>query len=483
MFHGSRTKPSAKLDLPLRLALSHRRKARSLAAQCERAYAAGSLPETRHKTLHHLYSEQLALAESTVARIREEQRAQVGDLDRRLRRLQLEQAQLSRQLMTGGLPPRRANIQNRRLVGAAHDIEAVIENRRRILAADDPDDLGGFIDLPLEEYLKPLPYTSAKPSAPEQVTAFVVVLVAGFAVFLPWAYDGDRALSLLELGPRLSEVSLARSLPDLLFRILWVLYLLAPLAAFPLASLHHRRGSGWGVMSVGGLVLLAGLLPPVLLAPTLAEPPAGLTDTVRLGSLLYAAGGVALIVLGARRLAPGATPIRSSLRTALGFGGSLLVIYALVTAALVALPSTPRLQCGVAMTGPANGFVRISCKNAGDGAAYLLIPSRPNQEMEPAVSRRSPASVYGFDIEIREPGSSAFRLLPVSEGMWQARGVPVRGADPIQLDAGLTINIDFDLHALQQAGYDARALRIRVTRGDQRPVLEHERELHPLARL
>lgn len=129
-------------------------------------------------------------AETQLASLRAEFREKASDRARRLTAALQEQAQLSKRLMTGGIPPAQANEQNRRLTSKIVGLREQIRDFNDLLSAANSTQLGGFVDLPLEDYSKkqavqPLPSERTRRHVPIRtvlVSAVVVGVIYGFGI-------------------------------------------------------------------------------------------------------------------------------------------------------------------------------------------------------------------------------------------------------------------------------------------------------------
>ncbi|MBN2310030.1 MAG: hypothetical protein JXR94_13740 [Candidatus Hydrogenedentes bacterium] len=455
----------------LRLALSHRQKARVLQEQCERAGAEGSMPLSRQSALRRLYTEQLALAESTIARLREAQRQQIADLSRGIRKAQIEEARLSKQASSGEIAPAKANEIHRRLVREADALEARIAECRAVIAADAPEELGGFIDLPMEGYLKPGTARPARPAGRAKVLATLFSIAIALTVFVPWVSYESRPYSLYRLGAVLTQEGIGPDLAPPVVGRVWVLYMLLPLVAVPFAVRRGRRGTGWGLVLVGALIVAGGLAPPLIVGAADASAPeslGGMLGAFRIGALAYCAGGLAFIIAGARRFSPRFTSLRASTQGALAFGAAVAAILVLSVLILAVAPGRIALQFDAELDASGE-TVRIRCTNRGHKEVGLCVPW-PEEGQAPGQWPGGRRSVYGLEVHVRERGKDAFQLFPSTEGLWAAQGVPIRGSGRVAILGGATREIVFDLQGVAAAGADAEAIRLVLVRGDGRAV-------------
>lgn len=458
--------------MQFRLALSHREKARALRDQADRARDEGAVDEAHYAAVNRLYSEQQALAESAVARLRGEQRGRIEDLEAQIRELELDQARLLRRAAAREIKPERANEGNQRLARRAQELNDEIAERRRLIEADSPEAVGGFLDLPLNEYLRPSGEKPPKPTPVDLILAFLLPLAASLATFLPWiAYEG-RTFSLLHLDKLYLEFQ--SSLPAGLIPKLWIAYVLVPLLAFPLAAVRHPRRVGWGLMTVGSLMMFSGLLQPMLTvvgypqAPTLLE----LLATIRMGAVVYCGGGLALLILGVRRFRPAAVPLRTSLWRAARLSAAIAAVLVACIVVFAFMPKGVAMRLTADAPDPATGTVWITCTNTGGVPVTILVP-RP----EEGVSRNSgltPNATYGFIVEVREKGRTSFQLFPATEGLWRSQGMPFQGAGRTTVEPGSRAAIGFQAPRIKERGADPEAVRIIVMHGRDERVFTYD---------
>ncbi len=134
------------------LALSHREKARGLIAEADQAAASGVIQPERHATLRDFYAKHLADAESRIARLQDRERRKLGSLEHQLRATINDQARLVDRAVAGKVTPEKANSLNRQYQAEIVKLESAIEAAESLLNATQSAELGGFVDLPLEDY-------------------------------------------------------------------------------------------------------------------------------------------------------------------------------------------------------------------------------------------------------------------------------------------------------------------------------------------
>jgi hypothetical protein len=452
--------------LPFRLALSHREKVRALTAHCDRDLADGTIDQARCDALRGFYTGQAALAEAAVARLRDKQRKAVADLERQLMELQMDQARLARSVAEKKRTPEQANEANRELMHRAQAINGEIAERRGLIDATATEDLGGFIDLPLDRYTRQSgPPTPPLPTA-DRILAFTIPFVACASVFLPWLAIGERAATLLHIGDLLASPEAGQAAPGVLFRFLWVLLVFLPLAALPIAASRNRHGAGWGLLALG-IALMAGAAAPALgvarHAPELKTLDQ-LIGALRAGTAGYGGTGVVLIILGARRLISPDASLRTRLRGALILATAIAVMFIVGRLVLSLVPSGASAEFKVRLTDPDRGVVLVTGHNNGQRPLTVRVPW-PEQGPTDA-ERRDAAHSYGIQVYVREQGRDTFQLLPFTVDAWRSRGAKIWENETVTAGAGMSRQLEMDARVLKKNARDAEAFRIDVTRAD-----------------
>ena len=443
-----------------RLALSHREKARNLARQSDEALRNGDIDANRYETLHGQSTEQLAVAESTLARLREEQRSTVAELRHRLRAAELEQANLSREASSGTMPPRKANEANRAILRKAQRVSEELAKCQALLAADSPGDLGGFVDLSWDRYLR-LNLNDLPALRPvHRVASAIIPLVMTAAVFLPWMVLGTVSFSLMSLASYVEQRGLPAPLPPPALRVMWIAYALAPLLSAPLMAWRDERRLARALVIAGAVLSAAALLPVLLFgAPAGADRTfLGVVGAIRWGAGLYLAGGLAAVILGARRTGSPGTTLRASLRGALAFGIAIAAVLTVLMAVLGTLSKGGTLVMEPPAVDAVSGKIRLTCRNRGTQTASLVVPWPQGGYREAAGDVPGPA--FGVEAYVRERGSDTFHLLPDTQNLWEVWGVPAHGSDPVILRPGFALGIGFDAAALRTLGLDVEVIRI-----------------------
>lgn len=134
------------------LTLSHREKARALMAEADQALAGATLDSDRYAALRDFYTRHFQDAESHLARLQDHERRKLASLEHQLRATINEQARLLDRAVEGKVSAEKANALNRQFQGDIANLENAIDATESLLNATHSSELGGFVDLPIEEY-------------------------------------------------------------------------------------------------------------------------------------------------------------------------------------------------------------------------------------------------------------------------------------------------------------------------------------------
>lgn len=134
------------------LALSHREKTRALMAEADRSAADGVLDAERHAALRDFYTKHLHAAESRLNQLQDRERRKLSSLEHQLRATINNRARLVDRAVAGKVTAQKANTLNRQYEDEIGNLENAIDATQSLLNATHSAELGGLIDLPLEEY-------------------------------------------------------------------------------------------------------------------------------------------------------------------------------------------------------------------------------------------------------------------------------------------------------------------------------------------
>ena len=173
---------------PFRLALSYLQRVEEEIASWVDVRARQKIDLSRYDNIRAVYAEHQKNAQLTVDAFRARAKEDLGPLKEQLRVTKREQRKLLEQAAAGGVSAVEANERNRAHTQAIADIEVQIAHTQMILDAQSADDIGGIIDLPIEEYEKkvtpPAPTSartarSSSDSLPTAITTIAAAIVLG----------------------------------------------------------------------------------------------------------------------------------------------------------------------------------------------------------------------------------------------------------------------------------------------------------------
>jgi len=136
----------------LRRALSRVEKLRALAEENDRARADGRISDERHRTLHSFYESHLGEAERAAAQLRKEAGRLAVNLQRQVRSAINEQGRLVGGVREGRMSAHDVNKAHRSILVRLEKLKQTISTATQACSAASSADLGGFLDLPLEQY-------------------------------------------------------------------------------------------------------------------------------------------------------------------------------------------------------------------------------------------------------------------------------------------------------------------------------------------
>lgn len=461
----------------LRRAFSHREKARQLERECARAYDAGRIESTRYASLREFYAKHIREAEASIHALRKEAQERRASFLEQFGTVDAAQGALSQQLAAGTIKPEAANRKNRKLMKTANECRQAMAECDRLLAITSADEAGGFLDLPLAEFSQPvMPVEDEDEDFDwERALTYALPFLIATMVFLPWLTLGGVSKSLPGLEDFGGVLGLPSTLGTFPTRLAWVVYMLLPLLALPLAAMSRNRPSGLGLILCGFLLLWA-IIAGVLGVPWVSRSEditlTALIQALHFGPFLYFGGAVGLIVLGQRRLQ------RRELQTESG-SRAILIMSACMVFLMVVAASSVWLQVQ-------EGFVSYDARtvDARTGAVNIVltnegrVPAAVYAPWPRGVPERltgAPASdIYGLGIQVRELGMDTFQGLPDSRGAWVSAGLPVTTDDPLLIPPRSRVVLTFVPWQLRALGVEPDAVRIQFSRGAGERIGESE---------
>ncbi|GMW00199.1 MAG: hypothetical protein AMXMBFR84_13370 [Candidatus Hydrogenedentota bacterium] len=436
------------LQKSLRIALSQCQKLRTACSECDRALKERALSPERHKDLIHRYHYDIQIAEAAVAKIRTQCNRYLDELVAEQKRLQEKRNVLLRQVAQNSVPGPLANDLNRKSLEELASMDADIAFMNQIRAARNADELGGFIDLPLDRYAALLP-----PVIPQVPTGhlWLTLVLSAFAiasVFMPWTWSNDQSISLftwVRTNPPANGLNW-----------IWSIWLVLPLFAPPFAMRRKSRLAGWGLLVNGLILFAAGLLPGLAWAswPLDASYLSSFLQIYHAGSMLYSMTGVALVYLGAQRVAPSANTLSATFRQAAVAGGILLVSMGVLLAASAFMRSAPNLEFEATLSNPTRGLVNVVIRNNGSQPRSVSIPRQAEAEAE-----------FGVEVYARVSGEDDFRPIPMDGDVWRFRGESVGQGTSVPVQPRFALSLLLDMYEIRRTVPEADAVEIRFVRG------------------
>ncbi|MBP8131342.1 MAG: hypothetical protein KA184_17320 [Candidatus Hydrogenedentes bacterium] len=172
------------LQQRFQLALSYREKARRLCESLEETYQTGGVAPSRYETEHAVYSDHLAVAGRTVEDLRLDELPQLTALGKKLQKL-LRARQALEARSSGYWAARRLRALDQRIQRCREAVSVY----NTLISAEDPRDIGGFVDLPVDRYRVEAPRQPAEFSLTESNLkliglAFVLLVVSVIVTFV-----------------------------------------------------------------------------------------------------------------------------------------------------------------------------------------------------------------------------------------------------------------------------------------------------------
>jgi len=122
------------------------------------------------------------------------------------------------------------------------------------------------------------------------------------------------------------------------------------------------------------------------------------------------------------------------------------------------------------MPDPAAGVIHVTCHNRGREDITLYAPM-------PVGVLDADGLVYGVNVYVCERDGDGYRLFPDSGPYWEVDGRFHGVQRPIRVVAEGFKALTLDVRALNEAGIDAKALRLEFVRSDGRTVSTFETDL------
>ena len=170
----------------LRVALSYQHHAGTLLTNARSAFENSALDSERFESLRGFYEGHLARASRLLDSLRAAEKRRLIGIEWELNQERNRKSQLSQRAARGRVPALDANEQSREHGRKIQDLAKIVGAARRNLAAESAGDLGGYVELPLDEYPKRLSQRASRPSrgpgAGFAVGLGIALTLAGIAI-------------------------------------------------------------------------------------------------------------------------------------------------------------------------------------------------------------------------------------------------------------------------------------------------------------
>lgn len=197
---------STRLD-QFRLALSYLERVEGEAAHWTKLRADNQLARTKYDEVRARYDQHLSRARRAVDGMRRDAKQHIPTVESIVQAAQREQRRLIKQAARGGADPRKLNEKNRAVTSRLAEASETLAELQRIVDARSTGELGGGVDLPLDEYPIRLDLLPAPPPLRfQRLTPLQSNLIAGTVMLT------------LVLGA-IGGIYLARAAPDAHFEI------------------------------------------------------------------------------------------------------------------------------------------------------------------------------------------------------------------------------------------------------------------------
>lgn len=448
----------------IRAALSYRAKVRMLDEESQRAREEGQIDEDHYASLREFYAAHRMEAEAVLAKTRNVIHKELVDWQNTLGQLHAEQGQLAAKAARGEMAPKKANARNRQLTAEIDKAGHMVSELESLVTAKEPEAVGGFIDLSLDDYRVAPP---KRPIRRRVDFAKAVVLVAPFAgavsVFAPWLHLGPQHFALTEAGPLFSRLYAPAVLSPGPASVLWISAFALPMLALAFSGVSRTRTAVVGLLATA----LACLVLPIMLMAFIMMTATHETATFAaiLGGLgtgfyAYMAAGLAILFTAWRREAVVEENFERQRKLTLSAWASVGLSIVL-TAAGVLYAQT---SAGVAFRAELvdeSGVVRVVVANNSNEMASVYAPwpgGAPGEQIDPR-----PGADVGVAVYARERDSDQWRLVSESAPAWSEVGADLRAHAGARLAPRLTRTLEFNANDLRQLGLDPEAIRLEFT--------------------
>ncbi len=456
---------------PLRLALSHREKARALSQAGQEAHQKGRIDGPRFRTLQEFYANHYRRAEEKLRYLRGEHARRAEKIRAEIQETARMQMELGDRVNEREMTIDRANTLSRQYGVRLAELRAAYAEEQRRAQIDNVDELGGLIDLPLDQYdAEPAveaPAPVAVGTSWVRIVATALALLASLSVFLPWqARPGEARTLGGVLGAWLEGRAVGS--PGAVATALLVVYLAAPLVAAVFAWLESPRRGGRGMATAGVAVAVLALLGIAAAAAVTDDRPGAGLAAVRIGAPAYLVAGIALAVLGIRRTRRADEPAEGRSHRG-GMAVAALAVVALGVWVFYGLRfSESSVTVEIGAPDADTGVVEALVANAGPSTVRVYLPWPEGTPESPLVESRRDA--VGALVYLREAGVDEFRAYPASEPAWEMRGALGTDETALEMPAGESRVVRFHPQRLRSEGIEPEMARVVFTDGRGREL-------------
>lgn len=152
-------------------------------AEADRSAAEGTLDAERYAALRDFYTNHLQNAETRLAQLQDRERRKLASLEHQLRATINDRARLVDRAVAGKVTAEKANALNRQYQDEIANLENAIDATESLLNATHTSELGGVIDLPLEEY-NAVEHQPISPVERWRAQRWAIVFAGAFVVLL-----------------------------------------------------------------------------------------------------------------------------------------------------------------------------------------------------------------------------------------------------------------------------------------------------------
>lgn len=448
-------------------AISCRDKCSALIRQANAQSRAGEIDgETRAK-LVRAYTAHALTAEAALRSLRRRLQTEIQGLSRKKSGLHSEQLRIQAAARQGKSDAARLNESHRVVTAKIDELDRTLEELKVILAARHAKETGGFIEMPLDAYLRGIPTELIEPPTTFPVwprwAGAASAMLALVALFLPWLRAGGVTGTLVGIGlPLQAAGAFQEPLPAVL-SWLWVLYALVPMLIAAGVSWRWKpQYAAWAAIAGSLVVMAAAFMPLSMLLVRGGFSVVYIVRGLQPGMLLYLSAGFALLVTGAKMRDTVKRRTRDGWRALLATVVVALLAVGAVLVGGVLMPKAGRVEIACTWQ-PRVEAVRIVVENPGRREAAIVLPWPT--EGRAALDLDGGARVYGVILWVRMEGEETYQRVSDATGVWNAEGASQDSVKTIPLAPGLSAEISLDSRRLSDEFAGLNAIRLDFVDG------------------